>query len=157
VTSKMLEREMYERDLKEMGNETDEDMLEVFDEGQGHDEGEEESSQIGQGKEMLKAVGELMNTDAIDSGMSLKPGAKRRKRPMDPFGELSEEQLTAGGSEGPYKKVQRIANIEAKAMSDLSGISTPLKLTTSTDNIFSDRPKKREKRKGKGQSKDTED
>lgn len=71
--------------------------------------------------------------------------------------ELSEEQLTAGGSEGPYKKVQRIANIEAKAMSDLSGISTPLKLTTSTDNIFSDRPKKREKRKGKGQSKDTED
>lgn len=76
VTSKMIARAEYEKEVREQGSEEEEDIdLEIFDEVA--DEQVELSPSSG-GKGKQKA------TDEMNDDVELKTGQKRR-RPMDPF------------------------------------------------------------------------
>lgn len=131
----MVERAEYEKELKEMGSEEEED-LKMFD---GDDEdGDEEDEEDNQGVRSDKGKGKQKASETMDDGYQV--GKKRRRLKMDPFaGKCSkhafrsgypiDEPIDYGGADQestpqPTKKSKN-KNRDLDLLQDNSGRSTP--------------------------------
>ncbi|TDL28159.1 C1D-domain-containing protein [Rickenella mellea] len=143
ITSKMLERQQYEKELREAGDDTDEGVLDIFNDGDQDgelDQGAVATSSI-EGKGKRKAAD---TTDiSVDSGAAT-AGSRRRKRPMDPFGDFGRD-LDATDFSG-NEKTQRRQNAAAVLRREATPQSPHPSSTPNSDDGVTDKPKRRRKR-----------
>jgi len=141
MTSKMIARAQYEKELKEQESEEEED-LEVFEDNDVNEAMDEDTpppTAINKGKGKAKA--EDIETPTRDSEV----GRKRRRDVIDPF--------DGYGDEPPAKSVKDIAEaFLADALGDVSsGRSTPL--SSSTDTLGKSKREKNAAKKAKKKAK----
>ncbi|KII93962.1 hypothetical protein PLICRDRAFT_171658 [Plicaturopsis crispa FD-325 SS-3] len=146
ITAKMAARAEYEKELKELGSDDEEDGLEVFDE-EPIQEGwdvvdmkERRDGKKGKGKEKAQE-------DTQDGSEAPQAGSKRRRPPMDPFAGYGDDDApSTQEAPAPVEKKKKVK--KSKSAASLSaGVDDP---SPSQTNSTPGKAKKAKKAKQKG-------